>query len=87
MRALLRYIVNVTRRHAIFKKKRVKTEIRLFISRTFCNIISAITTAGGSDKKKKQKKKQNTQMCFVLHTFLSALQLEANPPTPSQMEL
>lgn len=26
-------------------------------------------------------------MCFVLHTFLSALQFGANPPTPSQMEL
>lgn len=26
-------------------------------------------------------------MCFVLHIFLSALQFEANPPTPSQMEL
>lgn len=26
-------------------------------------------------------------MCFVLHTFLSALQFETNPPTPSQMEL
>lgn len=75
MGAMLRYIVNVkkeTHGNAIFKKKRVETEIRLFISYTSCNIISAITTAGGSDIKKKIKK-QNTQMCFVLHTFLSAL--------------
>lgn len=41
-------------------------------------------TAGGSDP---PPKKGNTQKCFVLHIFSHVLRFEANPPTPSQMEL
>lgn len=33
------------------------------------------------------EKKKNTQMCFVLHKFLSAFLLEANPASPSPAEL